>query len=275
MTYSAVESSEDSGRPIELLRVTYLTNNWYFTTSEDSVTYDGHVYVPCPISHGSIALTGDVAKSQLTISVPQDSPVGELFRVQPPTGVVGCTLMSKHEGDSEAKVIWKGRIVNAEWSQPWLNLTSESVFSSLKRTGLRRKFATQCQLALYETGRGQCNANKNDHKVDYVVTAITGLTVTCSAATGKPVDFFAGGKVEWTHATNGYLEVHMVKSSDGSGNLVLVSQPLGLAVGATISTYPGCDHLPGTCNSKFNNSLNYGGMPYIPKKNPFGGSTLY
>lgn len=275
MTFAAIETSEDEGRPLELLMVSYLTNHWYYTTAEEPVTYDGHVYSPLPIKHGDIEPTGDVAKSQIQINVPQDSPIGELFRVQPPTGVVTVTLFAKHVGDAEVKAIWKGRIVNVEWEQPWLNLTTESVFSSLQRLGLRRKYATQCPHPLYSIGHGLCNVVKADHKVDYAVTTITGATVNCAAAAGAAVDHFAGGFVTWIHAASGYMEQRMVKSSDAAGNLVLTSQPPGLLVGATLSTYPGCDHSLATCHSKFNNALNYGGAPFIPTKNPFNGSTLY
>lgn len=275
MTFAAIETSADEGRPLELLKVSYLTNNWHYTTSEESVTYDGQVYAPLPIKHSAIALTGDVAKSQLTISVPQDCPVGELFRVQPPTGVVSVTLFAKHVGDAEVKAIWKGRIVNVTWEQPWLNLTTESVFSSLQRLGLRRKYGTQCPHPLYSVGNGLCNVVKASYKTDYAVTSITGATVNCAAAAGAAVDHFAGGVVTWIHAESGYLEQRMVKSSDASGNFVLTSQPPGLVVGAALSTYPGCDHSLDTCHSKFANALNFGGMPFIPTKNPFNGSTLY
>ena len=275
MTFAAVETSVDEGSPLELLMVSYLTNQWYYTTAESPVSYDGHTYTPLPIKHGAIAQTGDVAKSQLTISVPQDCPVGELFRIQPPTAIVTVTLFQKHAGESEVKAVWKGRIVNNGWEQPWLNLTTESVFSSLQRLGLRRKYATQCPHPLYSQGHGLCNVVKADHKVDYVVTSISGATVNCAAAVGAAAEFFAGGLVTWVHATSGYAEQRMVKSSDALGNFVLTSAPLGLVVGATISTYPGCDHSTEACDSKFNNSLNYGGMPFIPTKNPFNGSTIY
>jgi uncharacterized phage protein (TIGR02218 family) len=275
MTFATLEVSAEDGRPVELLMVSYLTNHWYYTTAEDAIVHDGNTYTPLPIKHDAIESTGDIARSNCTIHVPQDCPVGELFRVQPPSGVVSVTLFVKHVEDAEVKAVWKGRITNVEWSQPWLALQTESLFTSLKRVGLRRKYAVQCPLALYVTGHGQCNVSKAAFKVDYVVTSISGATVNCAAAVGAAVDHFAGGFVTWVHAEKGYLEQRMVKSSDASGNLVLTSQPPGLVVGMTISTYPGCDHLPETCHSKFNNSLNYGGMPYIPTKNPFNGSTLY
>lgn len=275
MTFATVETSLEEGRPLELLKVSYLTNHWHYTTADESVVYDGQVYTPLPITHGNIAKTSDAAKSQLPIKVPQDCAVGELFRIQSPSGVVSLTLFGKHEQDAEVKVLWKGRIVTVEWGQPWLTLITESVFTSLQRTGLRRKFGTQCPHALYSQGHGLCNVNKNDFKLDYTVTSVSGLTVNIATIVGAAVDYFAGGMIEWIHAENGYMERRMITASDASGNLTLTSPPPGLVAGMAVSTYPGCDHLPTTCNNKFGNSLNYGGQPFIPTKNPFNGSTLY
>ena len=47
------------------------------------------------------------------------------------------------------------------------------------------------------------------------------------------------------------------------------------AVGDTIYLYPGCDRTLATCTAKFGNSANFGGFPFIPTKNPFGGSPIY
>ena len=36
------------------------------------------------------------------------------------------------------------------------------------------------------------------------------------------------------------------------------------APGDTFTVYYGCDHTPGTCQSKFNNLANFRGFPYVP-----------
>jgi hypothetical protein len=36
------------------------------------------------------------------------------------------------------------------------------------------------------------------------------------------------------------------------------------SVGDTFTIYYGCDHTPGTCQSKFNNLANFRGFPYVP-----------
>ena len=44
--------------------------------------------------------------------------------------------------------------------------------------------------------------------------------------------------------------------------------------GQVIDIFPGCDHLRTTCAGKFANGDNFGGFPYIPNINPFGGTAI-
>lgn len=275
MSFDSQETSVDSGKPIELLLISYMTNVWCYTTSERQDVYDGKTYIPAPMQHDALKSSGEVAKTTLTVSISQDCPVSEMFRIQPPSGVVSVTLFTKHADDAEAKAFWKGRIINVEWEPPWLKLTVENVHSSLKRMGLRRKYSSQCPHALYGQGLGLCNVNRDDHKVIYTVGAVSGTSVSSASLTAHADQFFAGGYVEWIHATTGYKEMRMILSSYADGHLVLSSVPVGLVPGAALTIYPGCDHLSTTCDTKFGNSENYGGMEFIPKKNPFGGTTLY
>jgi uncharacterized phage protein (TIGR02218 family) len=275
MTFATLETSVQDGRPIELMRVCFLTNVWCYTTSETPIVFDGDTFLPLPIKHGEIDLSSDTAKSQVTISVPEDCLIGELFRVQAPPGVVTVTLFSKHvDEDVDVKVLWKGRIVNSDWVQPWLNLTSESIISSLQRVGLRRKYCIPCPHVLYQIGSGMCNVDRAAFKVDGVVGTISGTTISSAGFVVADDDLFAGGYAEWINADTGYAEKMMIKTSDHSGTIVVTSQPRGLVAGMTMSVYPGCDHTQAAC-ARFNNSLNYGGMPFIPLKNPFDGATLY
>ena len=274
MTFATQETSSDDGKPVEMLLIAYLTNVWCYTTSERHEVHDSRTYLPMPMSHDAFKSSGEIGKTTLTVSLSQDAPAGELFRVQPPSGVVGATLFVKHADGTDVKAFWKGRIVNSEWEHPWLKLTIENVHSSLKRMGLRRKYSAQCPHALYGQGIGLCNVSREAFKSTQIVASITGTTVVVSPATGRADQYFAGGYAEWVHATKGDKEVRMILSSYND-RVILSSPPSGLVTGSVLTLYPGCDHLSTTCDDKFSNSINYGGMENIPKKNPFGGSTLY
>lgn len=273
MTFSTIETSVSDGRPVELLQIDFGQYHWHYTTAEEEIVYNGNTYSPLPMEHDNIKPTGDTSKAGLPIRVPQDTPVGDLFRAHPPSGVVTVTLYALHFLDNDFKVIWKGRAINAEWQPPWLTLTTESVISSLQRVGLRRKYSSQCPHPLYGVG---CGLSQESFKTNYNVVSLSGASVFVSGWVGGVNNYFAGGYAQWLHNTRGTVERRAIKSSNAStGQVVLSSLPLGLSAGQVVSLYAGCDHSLSTCNSKFGNSLNYGGTPFIPTKNPFGGSTLY
>lgn len=88
-----------------------------------------------------------------------------------------------------------------------------------------------------------------------------------------PSGYFSGGYIEWEVAI-GIVERRFI--SDHTDAALTVTSAVGTLPGGTpVKIYPGCDHTLATCNTKFANAINYGGMPYIPTKNPFGGSPVF
>lgn len=60
-----------------------------------------------------------------------------------------------------------------------------------------------------------------------------------------------------------------------SGNvLTLVDGIDDLAVGSSVTLWPGCARTVNACADKFANLDNYGGLPFLPAKNPFSGDAL-
>jgi hypothetical protein len=57
--------------------------------------------------------------------------------------------------------------------------------------------------------------------------------------------------------------------------ITLFSFPVGLASGAEVRAYAGCNRTLDECKTRFDNVANFGGMPFIPTKNPFGSDPLY
>ena len=61
------------------------------------------------------------------------------------------------------------------------------------------------------------------------------------------------------------------------GNTITINRPFGsgVVVGSSFDAYPGCDHTPGCCRTKFENGINYGGLELLPTKNPYAGNLIY
>lgn len=274
MSFDSIDQSVDAGRPIELCQISYTGNLWFYTSADREIEFDGRTFKPVPMKTPERELSSDSNKSSGTFTFARDVEVAEIFRIQPPSEPVTVTVWSQHYLDDGFVVSWKGRIVNAEWKGAYVELTSDTIFTSMKRMGLRRRYSSNCPHALYGAG---CGVSRDAFKEVSTVSGMSGLSISVFSAVGKPDNFYAGGYVTWENNLNGNVEKRMVRSSVGAtGVLTLASLPVALAGLQSVTLYPGCDHTlgPGGC-PKFANERRYGGCPYIPKKNPFGGTPIY
>lgn len=273
MTYSATEISTELGSPVELYEFNYGLNYWRYTSAAETVQYLTRDFTPQTIQRGGIEDSGDPLKAVLKIKMFRNNPVPNLFRIQPPSAVVTVTVFRRHLADSAAEFVtlWAGRVLAVEFSGHWAELTCEPVFTSLKRTGLRLHYQNGCPHVLYGVG---CNLLASNFEFSETNFTIDGNTVFAQSLQLQPDNYFAGGFIEYEHNTTGHTETRAIRTSS-AGNLVLSLPPNGLAGASELLVHPGCDHTVTTCVNKFNNLNNYGGHPFIPSSNPFGGTRIF
>jgi uncharacterized phage protein (TIGR02218 family) len=270
MTFDAVEKSVQGGRPVEIYTFARDFQRWRYTSADRTVTVSGQPYLPRAIARSDIEANAEKARSALRVTVPRDLEVADLYRVTPPTLPVTLVIQKYHFGDGELASIWAGRILGVKFSGIAAEITLEPTFTSIRRTGLRRIYQRQCPHVLYGN---ECGVNREAYRTDGTVDSIAGLVLTIPAASALATGWFAGGYVEFL-VDGGIAERSFITDHSGAA-VTLSSTPYGLTSGATVKLYPGCNHTIATCNSKFNNALNYGGMPYFTQKNPFGGDPVY
>ena len=270
MTYAAIETSAQSGRPVELYEFMNGATAYRYTSADGDVVYGGNTYTAVPIARGAVEATSETARLALEITCARTLDVLDLFAVMPPDQIVAVTLRRLHAGDGEAITLWMGRILNVTWNSVAAEIHCESVYTSLKRVGLRRLYQKGCPHVVYSGG---CGLDSADFKTTRAVSTVSGSEITVSTLSGFADGYFAGGYIEW-EPTPGQFDRRAIRSQTGA--VVAVAFPLpGLAATDTVNLYPGCDHTLATCESKFSNRLNYGGMPYFPDKNPFSGTSIY
>lgn len=262
MTYDARELSMQSGEPIEMYHFTVGLVDYRFTSAKSAIVYNGDTYQPALIKRGNVEFTTERGRNSLKIQTSRDFAIADLFRIAAPSDVILLVVHLVHYGDTDGAVIWSGRVLNCEWSGSVASLNCEPISTSLQRIGLRRLYQRQCPHVLYGSA---CRVNKDDHDLVITVTAINGLTLNTNN-TGILSEYAGGFAVFGT-------EKRFI--TENPFNQIKLSAPFyGLTVGNTITIFKGCDHTLDTCHVRFSNSENYGGMPYIPNKNPFGGSLL-
>lgn len=268
MSYQDIESSLDQGNPVELYEFVQGTKRTLYSSNANGITKEGIFYQPMPISRDRIKQSSDVFKDSLKLDFPRGDQFANQYIGFAPEDVTTVTIFRGHENDplKQFIVYWKGRVVGAKASGNKINVECESVFTSIKRPGLRARFEYGCRHTLYLPG---CFVSKEAHKANgYVIGITRGVDIQVLAASAKPDGYYTGGMITTQDGTARWITHHV-------GQILTISRPIhGLSQGASLDLYPGCDHLKETCRIKFNNLDNFGGFPYIPTKNPFGGSSI-
>lgn len=275
-SYPIFEFSEELSEPVEIYDIGYSGGIWRYTTNTEDVVVDGQTYVATAIKRGETEDSGDATKSNMDVTIGRNTTLGNLFKVTAPSEPITITIRQYHaswgyqEPDKQTIAIWKGRVTNVNWQNDELVLTSESVFSSMLRLGVTRKFSRQCSHNLYGTA---CNVQRSAFSVTATPIGIVGTVL--SIQHGKQAHWFAGGYIRYKNNDTGVIEHRQIIASTDR-TVTLGAIPLGIVVGKTeVTMYAGCDKTHQTCINKFDNIKNYGGQPFIPIKNPFNGSSIY
>lgn len=270
MTFEAFETSAAGGRPVELYDFQRGYLHWRYTSAQADVFADSATWAATPISRTGFEAASELNRSAIKITVPRDNEVADMWRVTAPSEEIGLTLKQYHHGDGETAVLWIGRVVNVDWSGSLATLHLEPGYTGVRRQGLRRRYQRACPHVLY----GQlCRLSPSTFRLLSQCDSISGLIIGVQNGSALGATYYTGGYVEWEVASGLYDRRYIVEHS--GAYMTLNAVPHTLSLGQAIRVYPGCDHTLATCNTKFGNSANYGGMPYIPIKNPFNGASLF
>lgn len=270
MTYDSRERSADLGRPVELYTFNRDFIAWRYTSADTDRVVDFQTFKSAPIKRSDIEQGAEINRSGLKITVPRDFAVAQLYALAPPSDTISLTIRQYHEGDGELATVWSGRILGVKFEGSQAEISLEPIGTSIRRNGLRRHYQRLCPHVLYGSG---CKVNSTAFRLVATVDALAGVTVSAGELATQPDGYWEGGYVEWAIDT-GIFDRRFIQAHAGP-TITLDMPPLGLAIGMQLNVYPGCDHTMDTCSTKFSNALNYGGMRFIPTKNPYGNDPIY
>lgn len=284
MTYIARESSIQDGQPIYLYQFVQGDRVWRYTSAPADFTWNGEVWLASSISHTEVTQSGEMNKDSLSLKFPRTNEFALQFLGYMPDVVTVVTIWRGHttDGDGEFRVYWKGRVASSKAPVGSITLECESIFTSMRRPGLRARYQRICRHPLY--GRG-CNLDMENFGFLTAATAASGNAVLVPGAALRPDGRYNGG---------------MLKSKDGSLRLIVrhVGAQLTLSRdipslkeeiaaygygkrygeyygGVPVTIYPGCAHNMADCDGEFDNLDNMGGFPWVGKgRNPFGGTSI-
>lgn len=272
MSIETIDASVQSGSPIHLFEFYFEGEYYRLTSNPDEISALSYTWTPANVGLGRVETTEDINKNNLDLTFPRTDTLASLYLTDQQNSVSTLTVYRGYENDGDWVAFWKGRVSNAQSSRNQITLVCESVFTSLKRPGVRGKFSKQCRHSLY--GRG-CNIDANDSASDAIwvedeVTDVSadGLVLTIPAAANYSDGYFLGGMIKSDTDVYRFIRGH-------TGSQITISRAyVDIVSSNTARLYPGCDRSMETCSSKFNNLANFGGFPHTPENNPFNGKRL-
>jgi uncharacterized phage protein (TIGR02218 family) len=270
MPYNTLETSIQSGQPRELYYFTYKTSEWFFTSAGEQITIDDRTYEPVyGLDRSRPEQSKERNKINLTVTMPLDNPVAQLFRGGPPVSDVGVIVYRMHFDDTQKIVFWQGTVDSAPKKNQRTELLCVPFDDRLSRHGLRRGYGPQCNWMLYDPDT--CGVNKDDFLTTTTAQIIqsNGLIVKSAALALQANTWFRAGFIERvSDGDTRYITAH-------TGDELTLLQPFPhLAIGEQIKVYAGCNHTYAECKLRFNvpqnpNGRNFGGYHRIPAKNLF------
>lgn len=275
MTYETNEISNQDGEPVSLYEFQWGQTFWRYTSADQDVVANqlgvDYTYTAIAISDDGM-VQGGSSNNDLKVDVQNDIPIFDLFRSTPPSASINLTVRRKHFSDPNDQwfVYWVGVVANVKKANVAGGVVlGQSLLSTLRRSGLRLCWTRSCPHMLYDT---ECRVDPTDFDLAATVTAVgTDGTITISTDGGHPAGYFDGGYVEWQASAEGTLDQRSIESSVTSTQLKIFGSNDRFSVGLAVILYPGCDLTAQTCQDKFSNLANFGGLEQMSGENPFDG----
>jgi len=281
VSYDSIEATSAEGRPFFLYQFAQDAQVWRFTSrASDWIDPSDVLWQAAAISHGNVVQTSEIERGALEVTFPLSQPFARRYIGGTGNSPTTLTVFRGHEQlPLETVAHWKGRVSGAATEGQRIILSCESLFTSLRRAGVRAKYQRLCRHALF--GRG-CNLDMNLHLVAAEAQIVSGTTITVPQAALQPDGWYRGGVLVFGAALGFIL--------DHANDALLLSAPMpelaaavatpeldpitGEPLPVMIAIAPGCDLRAVTCETKFSNLDNFGGFPEIPGRNPFGGGSI-
>lgn len=257
-------------RAVDLYRISYGGTLFLLTSADKAQTYSADVYEPAPIGRGGTQTKSELSKSNFEVRLALEHALAAALLATWDETPTTITVFSKET--SGTQVIWKGRLASVQPDDVSVKMVFESIYTSMRRPGLRARFQKVCRHPLYSRG---CWLDAEDYAVAATISAITGPVVTVPAAASQSDGWYAGGMIREPGGVLSYISKHAGSALTlNRVSSALIAAFADTGVGTAVTIYPGCDHSYATCLTKFGNDDNYGGFDYIPSKNPMGGSSI-
>lgn len=251
-----------NGQPIELFAFSTPQKNYNYTSGDESyyIALYG-TFEPLPIRRSAVEDSAQDGQSEVRVTMPVSSDFVQENLANPPRGM-DLTISRVYPSTGSIGSVWRGKVAAMTLQGREAVLRVPGVLEDPMATVLPRvAWQPFCNNVLYDQF---CGVDIAGFTVSATVSSVSdsGTEIVVSTMGGQADGWALGGEIK--------------RLSDGARRLILgqvgtvltLSWPFHtLSPGDGVELYAGCDHLIGTCDTKFSNRENFGGHPTIPSKN--------
>lgn len=275
MTYETIDTSVSGGEPVELYVITAENLTYRYTNSPDPQTAMGELFLPRQIRRTAITYNMSLLdNSNMDFYLPTiDAFAKKCLGLVTPT-VLSVQVFQKHvtDPDADVKRAHYGYVMKIESSDEEVRFSTGSLMQAYTSADIGvTVYSYTCN---HDLGDEHCKVNLdgndpdgNPYRVTTTVAGIGGYTLDLASLSPAVVPYYSGGTIVNTRTGQ---QRPIITIDDTT--VYLLAPFVDVLPGDPVKLWPGCDHSmsgPAGCLARFDNVVNFGGFPYIPRKNPF------
>ena len=267
MTWASDVESQRSADKEEL----YLFNGpqivYAYTSNDASRTYDGNTYAPrAGLRRSARGASSSADQKTLIVTMRGDCDLATDYAYGVPLRSLRLRVYEFQRTSAAAVLVWDGDVTDVTPDGDEIEIRSASILGEKMSTPIPGVvFQKRCAHVL---GDARCRVDMEDpaNKLTAQVASVSpdGFTVTVDDIAAFPDDDFKAGTITRDTDSEQRTISHQV------GPVLTLTAPFRtIAAADAVTLYVGCRKEVGYCQSRFDNVVNFGGHPGMPKSNPF------
>lgn len=252
--------------PIDLYKFVYAdgATEKYYTSFDQSVTFDGDTYTPLGITRTSVEKTNDLSVSQVKISVVCDDTYFDMDNIRNAGQLDNCAVYIYTVDSSDVanyRLTFKGKIAEVSIGNVEMEIIVNSFTNELRRPACRRQFSVGCTHVFCDA---RCGLTIGDWDETGTAEAGSDASTIVDAANRTEADeYWEGGYVQMTSGDNNGL--FMPVKTYVTGTVTLINSfPNAIAENDTYTIWPHCEGKFSKCDTIFSNTDNRLAFEYMP-----------